>query len=141
MLRAGGTAVDAVVDAVALLEDTGIFNAGCSSALNIEKRVEMEAAVMNGETLQAGAAGLLSDIRNPMRLARVIMEKTDHVFVVGKGAEELAQIFNLERRKPATAVQIERYEAQLKSLLADSGICYGWLLWLKRIRKFFSLKP
>jgi beta-aspartyl-peptidase (threonine type) len=141
MLRAGGTAVDAVVDAVALLEDTGIFNAGCSSALNIEKRVEMEASVMNGETLQAGAAGLLSDIRNPMRLARVIMEKTDHVFVVGKGAEELAQIFNLERRKPATAVQIERYEAQLKSLLADSGICYGWLLWLKRIRKFFSLKP
>jgi beta-aspartyl-peptidase (threonine type) len=114
-LSAGGTAVDAV----ALLEDTGAFNAGCGSALNIEKRVEMEAAVMNGETLQAGAAGLLSDIRNPVRLARVIMEKTDHVFVVGKGAEELARIFNLERRKPATAVQIERYEAQLKSLLAD----------------------
>jgi beta-aspartyl-peptidase (threonine type) len=52
-------------------------------------------------------------------LARVIMEKTDNVFVVGKGAEELARIFNLERRKPATAAQIERYEAQLKSLLAD----------------------
>ena len=47
------------------------------------------------------------------------MEKTDHVFVVGKGAEELARIFNLERRNSATAVQIERYEAQLKSLLAD----------------------
>jgi beta-aspartyl-peptidase (threonine type) len=81
--------------------------------------VEMEASVINGETLQAGAAGLLSDVRNPVRLARVIMEKTDHVFVVGKGAEELARIFNLERRKPATAAQIERYEAQLKSLLAD----------------------
>ncbi|MBM4400778.1 MAG: hypothetical protein FJ045_02380, partial [Crenarchaeota archaeon] len=71
-LRAGGTAVDAVVEAVALMEDTGAFNAGCGSALNIEKRVEMEASVMDGETLQAGAAGLLSDVRNPVRLARVI---------------------------------------------------------------------
>ncbi len=119
MLRTGGTAVDAVTETVALLEDTGAFNAGCGSALNIEKRVEMEAAVMDGETLQAGATALLSDIRNPVRLARVVMEETDHVFVVGKGAEELARIFNLERRKPATAVQIERYEMQLKSLFAD----------------------
>jgi beta-aspartyl-peptidase (threonine type) len=117
-LRAGGMAVDAVVEAVAFMEDTGAFNAGCGSALNIKKRVEMEASVMEGETLQAGAAGLLSDVRNPVRLARVVMEKTDHVFVVGKGAEELARIFNLERCKSATAVQIERYEAQLKSLFA-----------------------
>ncbi len=117
-LRSGGTAVDAVVDAVAYMEDTGNFNAGCGSALNIEKRVEMEASVVDGETLQAGAAGLLSDIKNPVRLARVIMEKTDHVFVVGKGAEELARIFNLERRKPATVAQINRYEAQLKSFVA-----------------------
>ena len=117
-LRSGGTAVDAVVEAVAFMEDTGNFNAGCGSALNIEKRVEMEASVMDGETLQAGAVGLLSEIRNPVRLARVIMEKTDHVFVVGKGAEELARIFNLERWEPATAVQFERYEAQLKSFLA-----------------------
>ena len=69
-LRAGGTAVDAVVGAVAFMEDTGAFNAGCGSALNIEKRVEMEASVMDGETLQAGATGLLSDIKNPVRLAR-----------------------------------------------------------------------
>ena len=80
--------------------------------------MEMEASVMDGETLQVSAVGLLSDVRNPVRLARVVMEKTNHVFVVGKGAEELARMFNLERRKPATAVQIERYEAQLKSLLA-----------------------
>jgi len=116
MLRNGGTAVDCVTGAVALMEDEGVFNAGCGSALNIEKRVEMEASVMNGETLQAGATGLLSDIRNPVRVAKVIMEKTDHVFVVGKGAEELARIFNLERRKRATSAKMKRYEAQLKSL-------------------------
>jgi beta-aspartyl-peptidase (threonine type) len=102
----------------------------------------MEASVMNGETLQAGAAGLLSDIRNPVRLARVVMEKTDHVFVVGKGAEELARIFHIERRKPATAVQIERYEAQLKSLLADQW-CLPRLAALVKAHadSFFSLKP
>ena len=116
-LKSGGTAVDAVVDAVALLEDTGNFNAGRGSALNIEKQVEMEASVMDGETLQAGAAGLLSDIRNPVRLARVIMEKSDHVFVVGKGAEELARLFSLERRKPDLSVKIKNYEMQLTSLL------------------------
>ena len=70
ILKAGGTAVDAVVEAVAHMEDAGNFNAGCGSALNIEKRVEMEAAVMDGENLQAGAAALLSDVRNPVRLAR-----------------------------------------------------------------------
>lgn len=75
VLKSGGTAVNAVVDAVALMEGTGDFNAGCGSALNIDKCVEMEASVMNGETLQAGAAGLLSDIKNPVRLAIVIMEK------------------------------------------------------------------
>jgi len=120
-MHTGGTAVDAVVEAVALMEDSGNFNAGCGSALNVEKRVEMEASVMDGATLQAGAVGLLSDVRNPVRLARVVMEKTDHVFVVGKGAEELAQIFGLERREAVTAAQLERYEAQLKSLLAGSG--------------------
>lgn len=120
-MRAGGTAVDAVVEAVAFMEDSGNFNAGCGSALNIERRVEMEASVMDGATLHAGAVGLLSDVRNPVRLARVVMEKTDHVFVVGKGAEDLAQMFGLEKREAVTAAQLERYEAQLKSLLSGSG--------------------
>jgi beta-aspartyl-peptidase (threonine type) len=116
-LRSGGTAVDAVVEAVAFMEDSGYFNAGRGSALNIEKRVEMEASVMDGETLQAGAAGLLSDIQNPVRLARVIMEKSDHVFLVGKGAEKLAQLFNLERRKPDLSFKIKNYETQVSNLL------------------------
>jgi beta-aspartyl-peptidase (threonine type) len=59
----------------------------------------MEASVMDGETLAAGAVGLLTNVKNPVRVARLVMEKTDHIFVVGKGAEELARIF---KRKSAT---------------------------------------
>jgi beta-aspartyl-peptidase (threonine type) len=116
VLENAGTAVDSVTEAVALLEDDGLFNAGAGSALNLEMRVEMEASVMDGKTLMAGAAGMLSDVRNPVRVARLVMEKTDHVFVVGKGAEDLVRMFNLERRDPATSAKREQYRAQLKSL-------------------------
>jgi len=116
MIR-GGSALDAVVEAVAVLEDTGAFNAGYGSALTIEKTVEMEASVMEGKTLKAGAAGLLRDIRNPVRLARIVMEHTDHVFVVGEGAEKLAKLFNLERRNPITELRLKYYEQQKQALL------------------------
>jgi beta-aspartyl-peptidase (threonine type) len=117
ILRSGGTAVDSVVEAVAVMEDDGAFNAGYGSGLNIEKCVEMEAAVMDGKTLQAGAAGLLRDIKNPVRLARIVMEETDHVFVVGEGAEKLAKIFRLERRNPISELRSKYHEQQIKSLL------------------------
>lgn len=117
ILNNGGSAVDAVMEAVAVMEDDGAFNAGYGSSLNIERGVEMEASIMNGKTLQAGAAGLLRDIRNPVRLARIVMEKTDHVFVVGKGAEKLAKLFNLERRNPMSELRLKYYEEQKKLLL------------------------
>ncbi|MEM3730673.1 MAG: isoaspartyl peptidase/L-asparaginase [Candidatus Bathyarchaeia archaeon] len=116
VLKAGGSAVDSVVEAVAFMEDEGVFNAGYGSSLNIEKRVEMEASVMDGKRLRAGAAGLLRDIKNPVRLAKIVMEKTDHVFVVGEGAEKLAKIFNLERRNPITELRLKYYEDQKKAL-------------------------
>lgn len=111
-----GNALDAVTEAVASMEDEGLFNAGRGSSLNIERRVEMEASVMDGKTIKAGAAGLLRDIRNPVRLARIVMEKTDHVFVVGEGAEKLARMFNLERTNLITETQIERYLQQKRAL-------------------------
>ena len=117
ILKKGGNAVDCVMEAVAVLEDDGVFNAGYGSSLNIEKEVEMEASIMDGRTLEAGAAGLLRDIRNPVRLARLVMEKTDHVFVVGEGAEKLARLERLERRNPVTELRLRYYERQKKALL------------------------
>jgi beta-aspartyl-peptidase (threonine type) len=100
----------------------------------------MEASVMDGETLQAGATALLSDVRNPVRVARVIMEKTDHVLVVGKGARELARIFNLERRKPAASAKLKRYKAQLKSLLEGKYQLPKLAALVKARPEVFSLK-
>jgi beta-aspartyl-peptidase (threonine type) len=116
ILEKGGSAVDSAMEAVMVMEDDGAFNAGYGSSLNIEKGVEMEASIMDGKTLQAGAAGLLKDIKNPVRLARIVMEKTDHIFVVGEGAEKLARIFNLERRNPTTELRLKYYEEQKKAL-------------------------
>jgi len=116
ILKRGDTAVDAVMEAVAVMEDDGAFNAGYGSSLNLEKTAEMEASIMDGRTLQAGAAGLLRDIKNPVRLARIVMENTDHVFIVGEGAEKLAKLYRLERRNPITELRLKYYEQQRKAL-------------------------
>jgi beta-aspartyl-peptidase (threonine type) len=118
VLAVGGTALDSVVEAVAVMEDDEMFNAGYGSSLTLEKTVEMEASVMEGRALQAGAVGLLHDVRNPVRLARIVMEETDHVFVVGEGAEKLARIHNLERRNPVTELRLRYYEQQKELLLS-----------------------
>jgi beta-aspartyl-peptidase (threonine type) len=117
VLKNGGEAVNSVIEAVALMEDYGIFNAGYGSSLNIDKQIEMEASIMDGKTLRAGAVGLLRDIKNPVRLARIVMEDTDHVFVVGEGAEKLAKMHNLPRRNPVTELRLRYYEEQKKALL------------------------
>ena len=116
LLNSDGSAIDSVIEAVAFLENSGEFNADFGSALNLEQQHEMEAAVMHGATLSAGAVGLLRNVKNPVRAARLVMEKTDHVFIVGKGAERLARLFNLEKREPVKAARKAQYEAQLKTL-------------------------
>jgi beta-aspartyl-peptidase (threonine type) len=116
VLRNHGKAVDAAMESVAVMEDDGVFNAGYGSSLNLEKEVEMEASIMDGETLEAGAVGLLKDIKNPVRLAKIVMESTDHVFVVGEGADRLAKLYDLERRNPITELRLQYFEQQKKAL-------------------------
>ena len=87
VLKKGGAAVDSVMEAVAAMEEDGVFNAGYGSSLNIDGQIEMEASIMEGKMLRAGAVGLL-ETSSSSRLARIVMEETDHVFVVGEGAEK-----------------------------------------------------
>lgn len=91
LLDDGGTALDAVELAVKILEDNPLFNAGRGSALNSKGEVEMDAAIMDGKTLQAGAVAMVRSVKNPIALARIIMHKTRHVLLSGYGALEVAK--------------------------------------------------
>jgi L-asparaginase / beta-aspartyl-peptidase len=90
LLRAGGTSVDAVTRAVVLLEDNPLFNAGRGSVFSLEGRNELDAAIMDGSNLHAGAVCGLTRIKNPIELARAVMEQSEHVMLAGAGAEEFA---------------------------------------------------
>lgn len=91
VLEASGTAVEAVEVAVKALEDSPLFNAGKGSVFTAEGTHEMDAAIMDGETLNAGAVSLITGIKNPVSLARDVMEKSEHVFLAGDGAMRFAE--------------------------------------------------
>ncbi|MBV9620778.1 MAG: isoaspartyl peptidase/L-asparaginase [Gammaproteobacteria bacterium] len=90
LLEAGGSALDAVCAAVRLLEDDASFNAGHGAALTRDGAAELDAAIMDGGQMRAGAVASLRHVKNPIELARHVMEKSRHVLLVGAGAEEFA---------------------------------------------------
>lgn len=90
VLEARGTSLDAVSRAVMVLEDNPLFNAGLGSVFTLDGRNELDAAIMDGRTLEAGAVCGLTHIRNPIELARAVMEHSEYVMLSGEGAEEFA---------------------------------------------------
>lgn len=90
VLEQGGSSLDAVSTAVRILEDDPLFNAGRGSALTRDGAAEMDAAIMDGKGLHAGAVASVRHVKNPIDLARRVMEKSRHVLLVGPGAEEFA---------------------------------------------------
>ncbi len=91
ILEHGGTAIDAIEKAVITLEDSPLFNAGKGSVFTANETHEMDASFMDGKTLNAGAVSLITGIKNPIRLAKDVMKKSEHVFLAGKGAVEFAK--------------------------------------------------
>ena len=91
LLKAGKSATEAVECSVRLLEDSPLFNAGKGSVFTAEGTQEMDAAIMEGKTLNAGAVSLIRGIKNPISLAKDVMEKSDHVFLAGEGAMHFAK--------------------------------------------------
>lgn len=110
ILSSGGTAIDAVKAAVVSLENNALFNAGKGSVFTHEGLHEMDAALMCGKTLKAGAVAGVHMIKNPVLLAETVMEKTEHVFLYGQGAEDLARAYKLEIEAPAYFHDSFRYE-------------------------------
>ncbi len=126
ILISGGSALDAVEAAVCVMEDDPLFNAGRGSSLTFTETVEMDASIMDGRNLSAGAVALIRKVKNPVRLARLVMEKTDHVLLAGRSAEALAKAYSLPTRNPITP-QRRRMLLALKKDPANAR-----LSWVKR---------
>ena len=116
-LAQGGSALDAVIAALVLLEDNPLFNAGRGAALNADGLCELDASIMDGRTLAAGAVAGLRHIRNPIRLARDVMERSPHVLMIGDGAERFAAEGD-HPTVPNVYFQTERRREQLKEVQA-----------------------
>lgn len=95
-LKKGGSAVDAVEVAIRVMEDSPLFNAGKGASYTKAGTVELDASVMNGKTMRAGAVGAVKHVRNPIGLARLVMEETPHVLLVGEGALAFALEMGVE---------------------------------------------
>jgi beta-aspartyl-peptidase (threonine type) len=96
ILDKGGTSLDAVEAAVVSLEDCPLFNAGRGSVFTHEGKNEMDAAIMDGSTVNAGAVACVRNVKNPVKLARLVMERTEHVSLAGDGADLFAEEIGVE---------------------------------------------
>src|SRR3954452_14864046 len=90
VLERGGAALDAVEEAVVIMEDDDTFDAGRGSFLNQDGKVQLDALIMDGKTLRAGGVGCVEHLRNPVRAARKILSESPHVYFVAEGAEQFA---------------------------------------------------
>jgi L-asparaginase / beta-aspartyl-peptidase len=119
ILNAGGAAVDAVETAIVSLEDDPTFDAGIGSHLNREGHVQLDAILMDGATLKAGAVAAVERVRNPIRLARLVMEKSEHMMLVAEGAEKFAAENGLALVAPEDLV-LDRERVAWRRCLEDS---------------------
>jgi L-asparaginase / beta-aspartyl-peptidase len=114
ILRSGGSSVDAVQSVVMFMEDCPLFNAGIGAVLNENGKAELDAAIMDGRTGMAGAVAGVTTIKNPVMAARMVMDKTSHVMLVGQGAEDFAKKTGLKMVDPSYFITPERMEAWKK---------------------------
>jgi beta-aspartyl-peptidase (threonine type) len=110
VLEDGGGALDAVEAAVNYLEDNELFNSGRGSALNEKAEVEMDASIMDGKTMKSGGVAIVKNVKNPVTLARAIMEKTKHIYIGDMGALEYAQRVGLKLMPEAYFITNHAFE-------------------------------
>lgn len=120
ILKRGGTALDAVEAAVRSMEDNPLFNAGKGAVFTHEGKNELDAAIMNGQNLAAGSVAGVTTIRNPITAARAVMEKSQHVLMTGRGAEEFARLQGLSIVDPSYFYTEERWKGLERVKKEDS---------------------
>ncbi len=121
ILKNGGSSLDAIEKAIRSLEDNPLFNAGKGAVFSNSGKNEMDASIMNGEDLSAGAVAGISNIKNPISLAKGIMQKSEHVFLAGNGAIEFAKTIDSEFEEDAYFFEQMRFD-QLKQAKQSDGV-------------------
>ena len=115
ILENGGSSVDAVEAAIIILEDNPLFNAGRGSVYTSEERQEMDASIMTGKDNEAGAVSSVTNVKNPISLARHVMEETPHVMFTSRGAEKLARDNNIEQVEQSYFANPDRLKSLKKA--------------------------
>lgn len=122
VLARGGSSLDAVEATIRVMEDSPLFNAGKGAVFTAEGTNELDASIMDGKTLSAGAVAAVRQVRNPISLARLVMEKSPHVMMVGSGAEEFAKSQGVKLVPPYYFWTERRWRAfEAAKARADSG--------------------
>ena len=116
VLKSGGSSVDAVSAAIVILEDNPEFNAGKGAVFNHDGRNELDASIMDGATRKAGAIANVHRVKNPILLARAVMEKSEHVMLIDEGAEQFAKAVGIELVDPKYFYTERRWQALQKAL-------------------------
>lgn len=121
IIQSGGSSLDAVEATVRVLENNPLFNAGKGAVFTNEGKNELDASIMDGRTLGAGAVAGVTIIKNPVTAARAVMERTEHVMLAGKGAEQFAREQGLEIVDPSYFYTEERWKALQRVKAEDAG--------------------
>jgi len=119
VLRADGAALDAVEAAIQVLENDPLFNAGRGAVFTADGRIELDAAIMDGASLEAGAVAGVTRVKNPISAARAVMERSPHVLLMGEGADAFAAAEGLTRAEPGYFFVEQRWRALEKQLTRD----------------------
>jgi beta-aspartyl-peptidase (threonine type) len=121
VLQSGGTGLDAIEATIKIMEDDTLFNAGRGAVFTHDGHNELDAAVMSGKTMSAGAVAGITTIRNPISAARAVMEKSEHVMMVGAGAEKFAKEAGLEIVDPSYFRTQSRWNELQQALKEDAA--------------------
>ncbi|HJT99039.1 MAG TPA: isoaspartyl peptidase/L-asparaginase, partial [Rhodanobacteraceae bacterium] len=125
VLANGGTSLDAVGAAISLMEDSGTFNAGKGAVFNHDGKNELDASIMDGATLRAGSVANVHTVKNPILLARAVMDKSPHVMLVGEGAEIFAKSVGMKPVPPKYFYTEMRWKELQKALEKEKSGKHG----------------
>lgn len=121
LLKNGGTSLDAITATIQVMEASPLFNAGKGAVFTHEGKNELDASIMEGKTLKAGAIAGVTTIKSPIAAARAVMEQSEHVMLTGRGAEEFAKLRGLEIVDPSYFFTEKRWEGLQRALKAEKS--------------------